>query len=160
MKENGCYIIKDSFFERFNDPYLKGNKDGNRPHYFCVKDYTYENLFWVIPLSSRADKYKSIILKKEKLGKRCDILHIVEINNRENVFLIQDIFPITEDYISREYTINGQHLFIWKDNKIIKQKAKNIIRLIHRGVKFGITQPDVLKIKAELIKDIEQSKRK
>lgn len=81
MKENGCYIIKDSFFERFNDPYLKGNKDGNRPHYFCVKDYTYENLFWVIPLSSR-------------------------------------------------------------------------------GVKFGITQPDVLKIKAELIKDIEQSKRK
>ena len=157
MKENGCYIIKDSFFERFNDPYLKGDKDGNRPHYFCMKDPNYEDLFWVIPLSSRADKYRDIIFKKEAFRKPCDILHIIKVNNRENVFLIQDIFPVTEEYISREYTINGMHLLIWKDNKIIKQKAKNILRLINRGVRFGITQPNVLKIKEELLKDIKNA---
>lgn len=62
-----------------------------------------------------------------------------------------------KENISREYTINGMHLLIWKDNKIIKQKAKNILRLINRGVRFGITQPNVLKIKEELLKDIKNA---
>ena len=35
MKKTGFYIIKDQFFEEMSDPYLKGNKAGNRPHYYC-----------------------------------------------------------------------------------------------------------------------------
>ena len=31
MKKTGFYIIKDKFFEDMPDPYLKGNKAGNRP---------------------------------------------------------------------------------------------------------------------------------
>ena len=38
MEQFGFYIIKDEFFFKFNDPYLKGNKDQNRPHYYCFKD--------------------------------------------------------------------------------------------------------------------------
>lgn len=34
MKKTGFYIIKDKFFEDMSDPYLKGNKAGNRPHYY------------------------------------------------------------------------------------------------------------------------------
>ena len=46
--------------------------------------------------------------KKEKAGKSCDILHIVKLDDsRESAFLIQDMFPITEEYIEREYTIAG-----------------------------------------------------
>ena len=30
----------------------------------------------MIPLSSRIDKYKRIVEKKEKAGKPCDIIHI------------------------------------------------------------------------------------
>ena len=44
----------------------------------------------MIPLSSRIDKYKRIVEKKEQAGKPCDILHIVKLDNsRESVFLIQ-----------------------------------------------------------------------
>ena len=32
MKKTGFYIIKDKFFTDTPDPYLKGNKAGNRPH--------------------------------------------------------------------------------------------------------------------------------
>ncbi len=32
MKKTGFYIIKDSFFDDMDEPYLKGNKKGNRPH--------------------------------------------------------------------------------------------------------------------------------
>ena len=37
MKKTGFYIIKDRFFEDMPDPYLKGNKAGNRPQ-MCIRD--------------------------------------------------------------------------------------------------------------------------
>ena len=36
MKKTGFYIIKDFFFEDMDEPYLKGNKEGNRSHYYCL----------------------------------------------------------------------------------------------------------------------------
>ena len=56
MIRNGFYIIKDSFFSDMSDPYLKGNKKQNRPHYYCFEDSNYNGIYWMIPLSSRIDK--------------------------------------------------------------------------------------------------------
>ena len=67
MKKTGFYIIRDKFFEEMQDLFLKGNKDGNRPHYYCMEDVT-TGIYWMIPLSSRIDKYKRIIEKKAKAG--------------------------------------------------------------------------------------------
>ena len=67
MKKTGFYIIKDKFFVDMPDPYLKGNKAGNRPHYYCFED-TNTGIYWMIPLSSRIDKYKQIMENKKKLG--------------------------------------------------------------------------------------------
>ena len=82
MKKTGFYIIKDKFFEDMSDPYLKGNKAGNRPHYYCFED-TSNGIYWMIPLSSRVDKYRRIMEKKEKAGKPCDILHIAKLTTVE-----------------------------------------------------------------------------
>lgn len=109
-----------------SDPFLKGNKQGNRPHYYCFEDDE-SGIYWIIPLSSRVSKYKKIIEKKEKTGKKCDILHIAKLDNdKESVFLIQDMFPITEDYIEREYTISGNHMVLSSEHTIndINKKAK------------------------------------
>ncbi len=57
-EKTGFYIIKDKFFEDMSDPYLKGNKAGNRPHYFCFED-TSRGIYWRIPLSSQIDSRKS-----------------------------------------------------------------------------------------------------
>ena len=65
MKKTGFYIIKDKFFEDMPDPYLKGNKAGNRPHYYCFEDNS-TGIYWMIPLSSRIDKFRKIIEKKER----------------------------------------------------------------------------------------------
>ena len=75
------------------------------------------------------DKFRKIIEKKEQLGKTCDILHIVKLDDsRESVFLIQDMFPITEEYIEREYTIAGNHLMLTSEHtvKVIEQKARSV----------------------------------
>lgn len=132
MKKTGFYIIKDKFFEDMPDPYLKGNKAGNRPHYYCFED-TNTGIYWMIPLSSRIDKYKGIVEKKAKAGKPCDIIHIVKLDDsRESAFLIQDMFPITEEYIEREYTIGGNHLMLTSEHTAneIEQKARKVIGML------------------------------
>ena len=91
--------------------------------------------------------------KKEKAGKPCDILHIVKLDDsRESVFLIQDMFPITEEYIEREYTIAGNHLMLTSEHtaREIEQKAKKIMGMLKRGIKFTPTQPDVMTILEKL----------
>ncbi len=138
MKKTGFYIIKDKFFDDMSDPYLKGNKAGNRPHYYCFEDSS-TGIYWMIPLSSRIDKYRRIMEKKEKAGKPCDILHIVKLDdNRESAFLIQDMFPITEEYIEREYTIAGNHLMLTSEHTVreIGQKARKVMGMLKRGIKF------------------------
>lgn len=152
MKKTGFYIIKDKFFEDMPDPYLKGNKAGNRPHYYCFED-TNTGIYWMIPLSSRIDKYKGIVEKKAKAGKPCDIIHIVKLDDsRESAFLIQDMFPITEEYIECEYTIGGNHLMLTSEHTAneIEQKARKVMGMLKRGVKFTPTQPDVMAILKKL----------
>ena len=152
MKKTGFYIIKDKFFEDMPDPYLKGNKAGNRPHYYCFEDSS-TGIYWMIPLSSRIDKYRRIMEKKESAGKPCDILHIVKLDDsRESAFLIQDMFPITEEYIEREYTIAGNHLMLTSEHtaREIEQKARKAMGMLKRGIKFTPTQPDVMAILEKL----------
>ena len=152
MKKTGFYIICDKFFEDISDPYLKGNKEGNRPHYYCFED-TSAGIYWMIPLSSRIDKYKRIVEKKEKEGKTCNIIHIAKLDDsRESAFLIQDMFPILEEYIEREYTIAGNHLMLTSEHtaREIELKARKVMGMMKRGVKFTPTQPDVMAILEKL----------
>ena len=110
----------------------------------------------MIPLSSRIDKYKQIMEKKEKAGKPCDILHIVKLDDsRESAFLIQDMFPITEEYIEREYTIAGNHLMLTSEHtaREIEQYAKKVMGMLKHGIKFTPTQPDIMAILENLKKD-------
>ncbi len=111
----------------------------------------------MIPLSSQIDKYKRIVEKKEKAGKPCDIIHIVKLDDsRQSAFLIQDMFPITDEYIEREYTIAGNHLMLTSEHtaKEIEQKAKKVMGMLKHGVKFMPTQPNVIAI----LEKLKQSK--
>ena len=108
--------------------------------FYIIKD----NFFTDMP-----DPY----LKGNKAGKPCDIIHIVKLDDsRESAFLIQDMFPITEKYIEREYTIAGNHLMVTSEHvaRTIEQKAKKVLKMLKRGVKFTPTQPDVLSILEKL----------
>lgn len=91
-----------------------------------MKDLS-NGIYWMIPLSSRIDKYRRIMEKKEEVGKPCDILCIVRLDNsRESAFLIQDMFPVTEEYIERKYTIAGNQLMLTSEHtaREIEQKAR------------------------------------
>lgn len=62
--------------------------------------------------------------------------------------MIQDMFPITEAYVEREYTIVGNHLMLTSEHTVkdIEQKARKVVGMLKRGIKFTPTQPDVMKM--------------
>ena len=99
--------------------------------------------------------------KKKKLGNLAIFSIVYNINivklddSRESAFLIQDMFPITEEYIEREYTIAGNHLMLTSEHtaREIEQKAKKVMGMLKRGIKFTPTQPDVMAILENLKKD-------
>ena len=60
------------------DKYLMSNKeDGNyRPHFYAVQDKKNSDLYWMIPISSQAEKYKKIMEKKRERYGKCNTIII------------------------------------------------------------------------------------
>lgn len=64
------YHIKDIFFEDVQDSALMANKEnGNyRPHYLAIQDSQNHKIYWMVPVSSKIEKYQKIYnLMEEKL---------------------------------------------------------------------------------------------
>ena len=59
-------------------------------------------------MSTKTEKYKSIIEKKEKKYGSCKTILIKKIAGREQVILIQNAFPTLEKYIKSRHTIDGK----------------------------------------------------
>ena len=59
------YHIKDEFFDQINKKGLMINHENghSRPSYLAIKD---KEILCFIPLSTKVDKYRTIIAKKEK----------------------------------------------------------------------------------------------
>jgi hypothetical protein len=154
MVERGFYTVSNLFFNVFPDPYLKNSKGERRPFYFAIQDNK-TGLYWLVPMSSRTEKYKKILIKKTAGGKSYDGLHICMLDNGvENVFLLQDMFPIERSYIKGKYTVNGNHLKLTSDAeaKEVLSKAKRVLAMLHRGYSFTPTSPDVIRIEEALLK--------
>lgn len=82
---------------------------------------------------------------------------IVKVFNRRTVLLFQDMFPVIAPYIDGQYIKGGQPVRI-ADQKIIQEMEKNakkIINLLHRGVRFTPTQPDVAKIEKIMLEELQ-----
>ena len=100
IKEGYVYHIKSSYFDFINDEKLMKNHEGNstRPNYFCIKTESNE-IMWFIPMSSKVEKYKSIVKDKISKYNKCDTIVIGNYRGRDHAFLIQNMFPITPKYI-------------------------------------------------------------
>lgn len=64
------------------------------------------------------------------------------------------MFPITEKYIEREYTIASNHLTVTSEHSAIEieKKARKVMNLLKKGIKFTPTQPNINLIIEKLYK--------
>lgn len=146
--ENGLYSVYDKYFEDFKNEWLCDNKQENRPYYLSFTDK--DNIIWLIPLSSQVENYKAKIRNDEEKHKICIFYHIGKIMGKENVFLIGNMFPITEKYIKKPYTFKNVHYIIKNENLIkeLHKRANKYILLVEQGKLHPRT--DIMSIKNKL----------
>ena len=140
IKEGYVYHIKSSYFDFINDEKLMKNHEGNstRPNYFCIKTENNE-IMWFIPMSSKVEKYKSIVKDKISKYNKCDTIVIGNYRGRDHAFLIQNMFPITPKYIDHIDTVKGKAIQVPSETRReILNKVNKIFRLKSRRNKFNI----------------------
>lgn len=61
FREGFVYHIKDEYFAKVNDDRLMQNKESGsyRPTFFCMRDHINVGLLWVVPMSSRIEKFQA-----------------------------------------------------------------------------------------------------
>lgn len=147
LKTNHLYTIEERYFSEINDPYLKDNKNGERPYYILNSEKD-NNILWVVPLSSKIKKYENLSALKKYQKQSCVGFHICKTSYRKQVFVIHDMFPVAKEFIKTEFT--GRKVstisICKKDKEIIEKKAQEVRNLAERGIKIIRTQPDILSI--------------
>ena len=148
------YFIKDSFFDIIDDSELMKNKEnGNkRPCYFCFNDPENKEIIWFVPISSKVDKYKVIYENKKKTRKKVYNFVFGKVLGKEKAFLIQNIFPTTEEYIESKYQNKMKDVEI---TETLKQEiigtSMNVIKLAKKGI--NIPFYDILEMKNILLEN-------
>lgn len=156
VQQGYSYHIKDAFFDMVQDKYLMSNKEnGNyRPHFYAIQDKKNQALYWMIPISSQVDKYKSIIEKKKRKYGKCNTIVIGKFAGKENAFLIQNTFPVIAKFLDHIYTIENKPVTVHKElNRVLVENLREVLALYNRGINLIYT--DVAKIKAAMEQELE-----
>lgn len=159
MKPGNFFFLKDSYFKKFSDePDILQNKQTGtyRPYFYAFDDKNNPNIFWAIPASTQCEKFSKIYAhKKEKFG-RCDTIVFGKLLGKDNAFLIQNMCPVTKEYVKSEYIFNGRPVSVHpKVEETLIRKARAVIAKNNHGLKLIF--PDVNKMCKELnVNPIEQ----
>ena len=157
MEVGHFYYIDDSYFVDFPDPYLMKNKEAvngqmhDRPCFYTIRNNSM-GIYWMIPFSSQVSKFKKIYNSKLQKYKRCDTIVFGEVLGHEKVFLIQNMCPITSEYMKNEYIDAKTNVPVRVNGileKELKEKASKVLALQRKGSKLIF--PNVLYIENELI---------
>ena len=157
IEDGKFYFIKDDFFDLFKDYKLMENKEGGtrRPCYFCFRDRKDKEIIWFVPISTKYDKYKKIYEEKKiKNGNRLVYNFVFgNVLGKDSVFLIQNMFPTTEQYIMQKYIKQNRDVIVnEKFNKEIQMKSNKVLNLVEKGYN-KIFFPDIISIKNQLLKN-------
>jgi hypothetical protein len=156
MQTNHFYFVKDIYFSKFPDPYLLPNKDREgdilhgRPCFYSFQDME-TGLFWMVPISSKVAKYHQIYEQKMHRYHKCLNIYFANVLGYERAFLIQNMFPITIEYIDAEYVDRMEKPVLIRadQSEELSKLVRQVIILTRQGKK--IIFPDVLSIESQLI---------
>ena len=163
MQVGNFYFLTDEYFDKFDDDKLMGNKESidgevhDRPCFYAFKDNK-TSIYWLIPFSSKVDKYKRVYQNKVKKYGKCDTIMFGNVLGHEKAFLIQNMCPVSIKYIKNEYKDAGTNKSVKIDGvfekKLIKN-AKKTLALYKQGK--PVIFVNVAKIEKELIKEISMN---
>ncbi|MEG0944460.1 MAG: hypothetical protein RSD07_06675 [Angelakisella sp.] len=154
-KEGYAYHIKDEYFKLVQDSNLMQNKEGGnyRPTFFCIRDEK-TSLLWMVPLSSRIEKYSEIHNKQLERYGNCLTICLGDYDGKPSAFLLQNMFPITDRYIDHVHTKNGNPIPVkYSIAQEVKHKMEQLKQLVARGKK--IVFPDITRLQKLMLEELE-----
>lgn len=114
-----------------------------------------DKILWLIPISSKVEKYKKVYINKLKKYKKVDTIVFGKVKGKENVFLIQNMFPILEEYIESRYMYKNKPIEItYSLQQEIESKANKIISLVRRDYK-NLVFTNILEIERILLNELK-----
>ena len=103
----------------------------------------------MIPISSNTAKFKAVYDSLQMKYKRCDTIVFADVLGYRKAFLLQNMCPATDSYVSDEYSNAAVPVRIQGDEeKLLVSKAKYVLHLLRQGK--SLIFPDVLVIERAL----------
>lgn len=161
MPRAQLYFLSNEYYQDFPDDKLMQNKgtiDGvphSRPCFFAFSDARVSEIYWIVPISSKYEKYKRIEQDKIKKYGRCNTIRFGTVLGRNTAFLIQNMCPATEKYLTPYIDKNKQPIRI--DGRVaadVEKTARSVLALAKRGAKAIF--PDVFTIFQGLEQQLQQ----
>lgn len=162
MPRAQLYFLSNEYYQDFPDDKLMQNKDTidgvpySRPCFFAFSDARIPEIYWIVPISSKYEKYKRIEQDKIKKYGRCNTIRFGTVLGRNTAFLIQNMCPATEKYLTPYIDKNKQPIQI--DGRVaadIEKNARSVLALAKRGAK--VIFPDVFTIFKGLKQQLQQA---
>ena len=162
MLQAQLYFLSNEYYQDFPDDKLMQNKDTidgvphSRPCFFAFPDARVSEIYWIVPISSKYEKYKHIEQDKIKKYGRCNTIRFGTVLGRNTAFLIQNMCPAIEKYLTPYIDKNNQPIRI--DGRVaadVEKSARNVLALAKRGAK--VIFPDVFTIFQGLEQQLQQA---
>ena len=136
------YFLSNEYYQSFSDDKLMQNKDTidgvphSRPCFFAFPDAQVPKIYWIVPISSKCEKYKRIEQDKIKKYGQCNTIRFGTVLGRNTAFLIQNMCPATENYLTPYIDKNKQPIRI--DGRVaadVEKNARNVLAWQNAGQK-------------------------
>lgn len=138
-----------------------------RPCFFVFADPEHSDLLWCVPISSQVNKYNAIIKNKfahlQHRGihyPKCSTIRFAKVLGHSSAFLIQNMFPVTKQYVREEYLDAKTHQPVTISQSSANDiciNAKNVLKLVLNG-HHNLVYVDILKMRQTLLTELEQYK--
>lgn len=157
MEIGHFYFLSDAYYQDVPSKGLMQNKEPvngvphGRPCFYAFFDEA-TRLFWLIPISSRVEKFEAIYQKKVQRYGKCDTILFGEVLGRKKAFLLQNMCPVTESYISGEYIDARTSLPVRVDAALeseLSKRARKLLALQRKGARLVF--PDIAEIEKQLL---------
>lgn len=128
MPQAQLYVLSDQYYQDFPDDRLMQNKDiidglpHSRPCFFAFKDSKTADIYWIVPISSKFEKFKRIEQDKIKKYGYCNTIRFGIVLGRNTAFLIQNMCPATGKYLTAYVDKNNYPIRI--DNRVAADVEK------------------------------------
>ena len=147
---------KDEYFEKVLDSKLMQNKENGtyRPTFYCLRDKK-TSLLWMVPLSTRVEKFRAIHDKQVQKYGRCLTIVLGEFDGREAAFLLQNMFPVREYYLDHIHTRNNNPVPVKHSiHKEVSTNMKRIRQLHARGKK--VVFPNITRLEQIMLAELRE----